>query len=117
MTRWNPEWTEEELLLAYWVFKCRSPSRLSARDGNVGKLSDLLIQLPIHPPEKRLPSFRAPDGVRRRLSYLQAIENGEDVSGHEPYKEVVEAFRESPEEFDRKCQWIMQTYGVQWPEP
>jgi len=74
MTRWNPEWTEEELLLAYWGFKCR-------------------------------------------LSYLQAIENGEDVSGHEPYKEVVEAFRESPEEFDRKCQWIMQTYGVQWPEP
>jgi hypothetical protein len=110
----NPSWAEEELLLAYWVLKCRQPERLSARDATVRRLSDVLIELPIHPSETRLGSFREPDGVRRRLTYLQALDRGDKVSGHELYGEVVEGYREHPEELDRAARRILEAYGIRW---
>jgi|AntRauTorcE11898_2_1112593.scaffolds.fasta_scaffold74234_2 5-methylcytosine-specific restriction protein A len=110
----NPAWTEEELLLAYWVYKCRSPERLSASDPTVQRLSEVLISLPIHPQNERLPSFREPDGVRRRLSYLHAIDRGDEVPGHDVYREIVEAYQDQPEKLDRRARQVLASYDVWW---
>lgn len=110
----NPLWTEDELILAYWVYKCLGFVHLSPEDPTIKRLSEVLIDLPIHPDDQRLPSFRDPGGVRRRIGDLRALDQGKDVAGHHAYREVVEAYQDHPAELDQRANQILSGYGVRW---
>lgn len=70
----NPDWTWDEQLLAFDVFlRHRAVGRTHPE---VIALSALLRALPIHPADKRGPTFRNPNGVARKLADIQTHEPG-----------------------------------------
>lgn len=92
----NPKWTRDELVLALDVFLRIDSEHILKSAPEILELSALLNAMSIHPPEKRFPPFRDPDGVRRRISYFAQIAAGEEIAGHEPYLEVWKAFAGEP---------------------
>lgn len=74
MTR-NPDWTEEEIILACDLTARNDWRALPDTDPDVQALSALLQGLPLHPPETRTPTFRNPNGVGRKTA---------DIATHHP---------------------------------
>jgi 5-methylcytosine-specific restriction protein A len=64
----NPDWTEDEVILACDLVEQNGWRALSRTDPRVMELSNLLIKLPIHPADQRLPDFRNANGVRRKTA-------------------------------------------------
>jgi 5-methylcytosine-specific restriction protein A len=62
----NPPWTRDEIVLACDLVRQHDWRALNDTDPAVIELSDVLRQLPIHPPELRGPTFRNPNGVARK---------------------------------------------------
>jgi 5-methylcytosine-specific restriction protein A len=62
----NPPWTWDEIVLACDLVRQHDWRAFDDTDPAVIELSDLLRQLPIHPPELRGPTFRNPNGVARK---------------------------------------------------
>lgn len=108
----NPAWTEEELTLALFVLRRIGDEPLSSGDPRVQWLSELLSELPIHPLETRGTPFRDPDGVRRRLTYLQQFERGEAIPGHEAYRSVLERYADAAAHLEADVNRVLEGYGV-----
>lgn len=90
----NPDWTEEELILALdvWI-KIRTSDRAIPKDHPlILKVSDDLRRLPIHPESSRNSEFRDPDGVRRRVGYFRQLDEGKEFSGRHLYRSVWEQY-------------------------
>lgn len=71
----EPTWSRDELILACDLVRENNWKGLSPADPRVIALSDLLQQLPIHPPEVRGRKFRNPNGVGRKTY---------DIATHHP---------------------------------
>jgi 5-methylcytosine-specific restriction protein A len=89
----NPDWTWDEQVLAFDLY---------LRHGAIGdehplvhELSQLLQDLPIHPPETRMATFRNPNGVARKLGDIhthQPSYTGKPTSGSRLDTEVWERY-------------------------
>jgi len=108
----NPDWTEEELILAYEVLIDLKDQPLSKDLPEIIRLSELLNELPIHDGKPRSKPFRDPDGVRRRLDYLRRIQNGQQISGRKIYKLVVNQYKGGPQGLRAAAESIRRRYGV-----
>lgn len=74
----NPDWTEEELIIALDIYYelTRSGDRPSDSHPKIVQASKTLNSLTIHPYTKKNNKFRDPPGVKRRIGYFQKLERG-----------------------------------------
>ena len=70
----NPDWTQDELILALDLFFRAHRNQLDARHPEVIQLSHLLNQLPIHDTNLRQADFRNPEGVSMKLGNFLALD-------------------------------------------
>ncbi|OHV66824.1 HNH endonuclease [Pseudofrankia sp. BMG5.36] len=68
-----PDWTEDEIILVCDVVASRGWRRILETEAEAQELSDLLRQLPIHPPEQRSPTFRSANSVSRKSVDLRTL--------------------------------------------
>lgn len=95
----NPDWTEEEIILACDLVAHNGWRALPDTDPGVIQLSALLRELPIHPPQDRLPTFRNPNGVGRKTADIATAHPdylGKPTNGSELDKAVLNAFLAQP---------------------
>lgn len=106
--RRNPDWTEEELIVALDAFfSLRESGRLrSAADPGTIHASRVLNQLRIHPAEKRTPKFRDPAGVGRRFNYFGKLEAHQRIDGRTAYVAVWERYKDDREGLRQAAQEI-----------
>lgn len=71
--------TRDETILALDLLLRCNMSVPGDGDARVIGLSDYLRSLPIHPAEKKRPSFRNPDGVSFKLQNLRAVATGKGL--------------------------------------
>lgn len=103
----NPDWTLDELVLALDLYLRHG--LLGDSDPRVIELSGLLNRLPIHPPEKRTPTFRNPSGVARKLSNLANFDpsySGKPTRGAYLDGVVWDEWAHRPEDLARAATWI-----------
>ena len=94
----NPDWTEDELIIAldfYFRAKGKSADWLSVEAIVVSKRLD---ELDIHKASERNERFRDPPGVQRRFRYFDALANGRPIDGRANYRTVWNKFGASPDE-------------------
>ena len=72
----NPKWSREETVLALELYIRALHQLPGPADPRVISLSSELRELPIHPPQKRRPTFRNPDGVAFKLQNLRSVAEG-----------------------------------------
>lgn len=70
--RRNPDWAFDELVLALDLYFRWRPKQPPAGHPDIEALSDLLQDLPIHPPHTRRSDFRNANSVRRKLGDFTA---------------------------------------------
>ena len=63
MSKLNPPWTRDELILALDLYFRANPAQTTADDKLIVELSRTLNTLPFHPASDRHPNFRNPTGV------------------------------------------------------
>ncbi len=73
MTR-NPNWTEDEAILALDLYIRSGYRVLSGNHPDVVELSEFMNSLPIHPPELRTSKFRNPSGVNTKLANFRHVD-------------------------------------------
>ncbi len=112
VSKQNPDWTEDELTLAFWTLRRLGSDQPSKHHPRVLQLSRTLNRLPIHPNEDRAPTFRDPDGVRRRLTYLAQINAGDKVSGHSLYYKVWEQYHADYQALENAARQILEEHGI-----
>lgn len=76
----NPDWTEDETILALDLLLRRMPTIPGKADQEIIELSNLLRALPVHPIEARKDNFRNPDGVALKLQNLYSAKTGKGLS-------------------------------------
>ena len=114
-SRGNPDWTQDEHILALDLYFRFNPNKISKTHTSVVELSHLLNRLPIHPQALRGETFRNPDSVYMKLcnflrldpSYkgkgLSAGSKGEEVAwnmyagNRSEFTKIVEAITASGE--------------------
>ena len=98
----NPDWTEDELILALDLYLRRG--LIGTNDPEIVELSELLRSLPIHPNEGRTESFRNTNGVTRKLSNLANFDptyTGKPTHGNRLDGEVYNAWATRPDGLSR----------------
>lgn len=75
----NPDWTEDEVVLALDLYFDANERALDDNDPRVIELSDLLRSFPYHAEAARRPSFRNPAGVALKLQNLRQIATGKGM--------------------------------------
>lgn len=94
----NGLWTRDETILALDLLIACDGQVPSDTDPRVIALSDLLRSLPIHPPEKKKPSFRNPDGVAFKLGNLRAVATGKGLQNVSMMDRVIwKEFKDHPD--------------------
>jgi HNH endonuclease len=93
--RRNPNWTEDELVIALDLyFKTVGAGDEATPDHPLVKTaSELLKRTNPHDLNKCNAKFRAPDGVMRRVRYFTKLAKGESIKGHTEYVRVFEKYR------------------------
>ena len=76
----NPNWTEDEVVLALDLYFQLGGAMPSSTDPRVLALSETLRSLPYHAEAARKPSFRNPDGVVFKVGNLRAVATGKGLS-------------------------------------
>jgi len=112
----SPPFTDEELVLLLDTYVRVGTENISADHPRVEWLSQVLRQLPIHPPEKRSgdnKSFRPPEELRRRLNELHRIENGTNPLKLRAYRAVWGQYSEDHEGLRAAAASILSRYGVE----
>jgi 5-methylcytosine-specific restriction enzyme A len=66
--RRNPDWVEDELILACDLVMQNGWRQLDDTNPQVGELSSLFRALPLHPEDSRLATFRNASGVARKTA-------------------------------------------------
>lgn len=105
----NPDWTEDEIVLAldlYFALKGKIPG---SHDSAVIELSEFLRSFPYHSAAARKPSFRNPDGVAFKLQNLRQIATGNGLGNtSKTDKAVWEHYGKNPEAVQRRAALIRQ---------
>jgi 5-methylcytosine-specific restriction protein A len=70
----NPNWTEDEAILALDLYIRSGYRVLSGNHPDVVELSEFMNSLPIHPPELRTNKFRNPSGVNTKLANFRYVD-------------------------------------------
>jgi 5-methylcytosine-specific restriction enzyme A len=70
----NPNWTEDEAILALDLYIRSGYRVLSGNLPDVVELSEFMNSLPIHPPELRTSKFRNPSGVNTKLANFRYVD-------------------------------------------
>lgn len=70
----NPNWTEDEAILALDLYIRSGYRVLSGNHPDVVELSEFMNALPIHPPELRTSKFRNPSGVNTKLANVRYVD-------------------------------------------
>src|SRR5215204_5527923 len=70
----NPNWTEDEAILALDLYIRSGYRVLSGNHPDVIELSEFMNSLPIHPPELRTSKFRNPSGVNTKLANFRYVD-------------------------------------------
>jgi 5-methylcytosine-specific restriction enzyme A len=73
LTRKNPNWAEDEIILACDLVAQNGWRQLDDSDPRVAELSGMLQSLPLHPPGKRLATFRNLAGVARKTADIATV--------------------------------------------
>jgi 5-methylcytosine-specific restriction protein A len=97
----NPDWTEDELILACDLVAQNHWRAMPDTDQRVQALSELLRGLPLHPPEKRLPTFRNPNGVGRKTADIATVHpgyTGRPTNGNVLDRKVLDLFLAYPQD-------------------
>jgi len=85
----NPDWAEDEVVLALDLYFDANERALDDSDERVIALSDFLRSLPRHAVAARRSSFRNPAGVALKLQNLRSIATGKGMShGSDTDREV-----------------------------
>jgi 5-methylcytosine-specific restriction protein A len=79
----NPDWTQDELILALDLYFRAGRKQLDATHPEVIALSKLLNQLPIHSQELRKSDFRNAQGVSMKLGNFLAVDPEHEGAGLE----------------------------------
>ncbi|NJL26620.1 MAG: restriction endonuclease [Thermoanaerobaculia bacterium] len=108
----NPNWTDEELVLALETYARLKGITNSPSAPEIVELSTVLNALALHPQETRHNNFRDPDGVRRRISYFAQLEKGESFPGRKRYREIWDEYQKSPQKLHQRASDIRAKYGV-----
>ena len=74
----NPNWVEDELILACDLVMQNGWRQLDDADPRVSELSRLLRDLPLHPASIRQETFRNPSGVARKTANIATARPGYD---------------------------------------
>lgn len=109
VTEPNPDWTEDEIVLACDLVARHGWRWLPSTDPEVIELSDLLQRYSRHPEELRGPTFRNPNGVARKTADIatQHPEHpGAATRGNRLDREVLEAFLRDPEQMAARARDI-----------
>lgn len=106
----NPDWTEEELLLAYRAHLLLRANPRLRKSQVAQELSETLRGLSIHPHAKRESTFRSPDGVLRRIRYFDQIARGDLFPGRELYRDVPLKYGSNLEEIGKRCDRIIERF-------
>ncbi|MES2461211.1 MAG: HNH endonuclease [Armatimonadota bacterium] len=85
----NPAWNRDETLLALELYFETSGSIPAPDDSRVIRLSETLRGLPFHPADKRMPSFRNPDGVAFKLQNLRHVATGKGLDSTSKTDEAI----------------------------
>jgi 5-methylcytosine-specific restriction protein A len=99
VTEPNPDWTEDEIILACDLVARNGWKELRASRPEIIELSELLQRLSRHPRELRGPRFRNPNGVARKTSdiYTQHPDTtGTPTKGNRLDRMVLERFLADP---------------------
>lgn len=111
----NPTWQRDELILALDLYFQLEPGQIHGRNPQVGELSGLLNQLPIHDPKLRDIKFRNANGVGLKLSNFLAIDPTYTGKGMQRYgrrdKEVFEEFANDIPRLQQIANSIRQAVG------
>ena len=91
-SRGNPDWTQDEHILALDLYFRFNPNKISKTHASVVELSDLLNRLPIHPQALRGETFRNPNSVYMKLCNFLRVDpsyEGEGLLAGSKGEEVV----------------------------
>jgi 5-methylcytosine-specific restriction enzyme A len=91
-TTQNPDWTQDEHILALDLYFRFNPSKIGKKHASVVELSDFLNRLPIHPQALRGETFRNPDSVYMKLCNFLRLDpsyKGKGLSAGSKGEEVV----------------------------
>ena len=117
--RRNPDWEWDETVLACDLVFQNGWQPLPPEHERVIELSSILRRMSLHPPEKRLSSFRNEDGVSRKTHNLasSAPDWGKWRSNSsERDQEVMDQFRAAPDVMHRTAQDLLQDALNDTPE-
>jgi len=99
ITRRNPSWTRDEVILACDLVARNSWRYLTAEDPQVVDLSGLLSRLGVHPVSEQGPDFRNPNGVARKTADIATQHpdyRGKPTHGGQHDASVLEDFLRDP---------------------
>lgn len=115
----NPDWTEEELIIALDIYYelHRSGDKPSDSHAKIIQASRALNSLKIHPQNKKNIKFRDPPGVKRRIGYFQKLERGENINGREAYLRVWEKYRDKVPQLHHDAIEIINRLSLTSDEP
>lgn len=92
----NPNWTQDELILALDLYVRSEGQSHSWIERESAIVSQQLGQLNIHDSAKINDMFRSPEGVWRRSRYFERLDRGEGIDGREEYVVVWKKYRNEP---------------------
>ena len=95
----NPDWNEDEVVLALDLYLELGGAMPASTDPRVLALSETLRSLPYHAEAARKPSFRNPDGVVFKIGNLRAVATGKGLGNTAKVDRLVwERFGNDPTE-------------------
>lgn len=92
----NPNWTQDELILALDLYVRSEGQSHSWIERESAIVSQQLGQLNIHDSAKINDMFRSPEGVWRLSRYVERLDRGEGIDGREEYVVVWKKCRNEP---------------------
>lgn len=109
----NPDWTEDEVVLALDLYFSLSGNVPGPTAPEVIALSTLLRSFPYHTEAARKPSFRNPDGVAFKLQNLRQLATGKGLANtSKTDKAVWESFGADPASTKKRAELIRQAIRV-----
>lgn len=109
----NPNWTEDETILALDLYFDLDGKIPSGADDAVVALSQLLRSFPYHALAARKESFRNPDGVAFKLQNLRQIATGKGLGNtSRTDKHVWDTFGHDPKATKARAQLIRQAISL-----
>lgn len=111
----SPRLTEEELILTLYTYReIGRGESFSDTHPRISWLSQVLRQLPIHPPEDRPEDvgFRTPDGLASRVRAFKLIDEDRNPRKLNSYRKVWDRYEGDWQTLEADAKTIIEKYGV-----